>query len=268
MRLSESGIFLELELYGEKLNIHYIDEGAGDAILLLHGWGARGETYRCIIDMLTPYFRVIAPDMPGFGASAEPSFAYDSEHYAGFVNAFLQKLGIESASLIGHSHGGRTALFFAADEKRTIRIPKMVLFDSAGLIRKKSLKQKLKIFRYKVAKKMFGNSLVKRLLPDLLETMRKKNGSADYAAASPIMRQSMVKVIHESVRSRLSQIKVPTLLIWGEEDTDTPLSHAYILQKELPDCGLVKIPSGNHFSFLSDPLLVRRVLYSFFDIIE
>lgn len=257
---------MKLELYGETLNIHYIDEGAGEVILLLHGWGARGETYRCIIDMLTPHFRVIAPDMPGFGTSDEPSFAYDSEHYAGFVDAFLKKLGVASAILIGHSHGGRTALYYAAEESRTVQIPKMVLFDSAGLIRKKSFKQKCKIARYKLAKRLFGNRLIKRLSPNLLEELRKKNGSADYAAASPIMRQSMVKVIHESVRSRLARITAPTLLIWGEEDTDTPLSHAYILQKELPDCGLVKIPSANHFSFLSDPLLVRRVLYSFLDI--
>ena len=76
-----------LEVCGEKLNISYIDEGGGDTVLLLHGWGASGKAYRTVIDMLTPHFRVVAPDMPGFGASDEPSFPYNAENYADFVGA-------------------------------------------------------------------------------------------------------------------------------------------------------------------------------------
>ena len=74
------------------------------------------------------------------------------------------------------------------------------------------------------------------------------------------MRRSMVKVIHDDLRPFLPKIKVPTLLLWGEADTDTPISHAAIMEKEIPDCGLVKIPDAGHFSFLTDPDLTRRVL--------
>ena len=106
------------------------------------------------------------------------------------------------------------------------------------------------------------------MFPDYIENLRKKNGSADYAAASPVMRQSMVKVINDNLLSNLPHISRPTLLIWGDKDNDTPLSHAKIMEKSIPDCGLVVIPGGNHFSFLANPALTRRVLYSFFGVAE
>lgn len=256
---------LLLETVGEKLNINYIDEGEGYPVVLLHGWGARAETYRFIIDTLSPYFRVIAPDMPGFGSSDEPTRAYSTEDYAQFVCDFLTSLGIDRAHFLGHSHGGRTIIKLFS-EKRNISADKIVLIDSAGLIRKKSLKQKFKIVKFKIAKKLFGLAPIQKLFPDYIESLRRKNGSADYAAASPVMRQSMVKVINENLFENLSKISSPTLLIWGDRDTDTPLEHAKIMEKNIPDCGLVEIAGGNHFSFLANPPLTQRVLYSFFGV--
>jgi pimeloyl-ACP methyl ester carboxylesterase len=250
-----------LDVMGDKLDISYIDEGEGDVIILLHGWGAKGETYRGIINMLNSHFRVIAPDMPGFGASSEPSFSYTAEDYAEFVRAFAEKLGITKAHLIGHSHGGRTIIKLVTSEKTKLEARKIVLIDSAGLIRKKSFSQKMKILKFKIAKKLFS-----KVSPDLIEKMRKKNGSADYAAASPIMRKSMVSVINEDLSDSLPEIKSPTLLIWGENDTDTPMYQANKMKDLIPDCGLVTIKGAGHFSFVSDMGLTKRVLHSFFDI--
>ncbi len=250
---------------GEKLNINYIDEGSGTPVIILHGWGARAETYRSIINMLSPHFRVIVPDMPGFGGSDEPGFAYDAENYAAFVCDLLAELGIKKAHFIGHSHGGRTIIKLFS-QKRNISADKIVLIDSAGLIRKKSFKQKYKIAKFKIAKKLFGVKLISKLFPDYIEKLRRKNGSADYAAASPVMRQSMVKVINENLFDNLAKISSPTLLIWGDKDTDTPLNHAKTMESNIPDCGLVIIPGGNHFSFLADIALTHRVLYSFFGV--
>ena len=121
-------------------------------------------------------------------------------------------------------------------------------------------------FEFKIAKKIFGTKLGEKLFPGFIEKMRKKNGSADYAAASPIMRKSMVSVINEDLFNNLSQIKSPTLLIWGEKDTDTPMYHAKTMEKTIPDAGLVTIAQGGHFSFLSDIQLTKRVLYSFLNV--
>ena len=138
--------------------------------------------------------------------------------------------------------------------------------SASELIRKKTLSQKIKIARFKLAKKFFSAKLLSNMFPEYIENLRRKNGSADYAAASPIMRKSMVSVINEDLSPLLPHIKAPTLLIWGENDTDTPMYQAEKFNKFIPDSGLITIKNAGHFSFLSDPLLIRRVLYSFLDI--
>ena len=84
---------------GDTLNINLIDKGEGEAVLLLHGWGARADIYHSVINPLVGSYRVIAPDLPGFGASDEPSFPYGIEDYAGFVKALLSELGITKENM-------------------------------------------------------------------------------------------------------------------------------------------------------------------------
>lgn len=253
-----------IEFKGDKLNVNLIDEGDGQCIVLLHGWGAYAEVYRSIINVLKPHFRVIAPDFPGFGKTCEPSFAYNTADYCDFVLCLLENLGIDKASFIGHSHGGRTILELASRSKLPVDIHKIVLFDSAGLPVKKSIKVKTKTFTYKVLKKLFLTKLALKVCPDGVERLRKKFGSADYSNSSALLRESMVKVISEDFTDKLKYIKAPTLLIWGDKDKDTPVENAKIMEKMIPNCGLVTIKNAGHFSFVSDMGLVSRVLGSFF----
>lgn len=254
-----------VEYKGDKLNVNLIDEGQGEGVLVLHGWGARGSIYRSVINPLVSSYRVIAPDFPGFGDSDEPSFAYSIEDYAGFVCELVRTLGIKRAHLIGHSHGGRVILELLTG-KCDFETGRVVLLDSAGIPPKKSLKKELKIKTYKTLKRLVTITPVKKIYPDALEKLKKKFGSSDYASSSEIMRASMVKVLPCDYTEKLSVIKNSTLLIWGEDDTATPLSDALILQQKIADCGLVKIPHGSHFAFAEAPELTSRVLKSFFNI--
>ena len=79
------------------------------------------------------------------------------------------------------------------------------------------------------------------------------------------MRQSMVKLVNTDYKDKLSLVRVPTLLIWGEKDDATPLYQAKIMEKAIPDCGLVTVPGAGHFSFIDNPVLTERVLRSFFE---
>jgi len=252
-----------VEYKGDKLDVNLIDEGKGDCIAILHGWGAYGEVYRLLIDLLKTNFRVIAPDMPGFGKTTEPSFAYDADDYAEFVKLLLEKLGVCDFSLIGHSHGGRTAIALCTGEGH-IKPKSLVLIDSAGIPAKKTLKKTFKVKTYKALKGMLSFAPVAKVFPNALENMKKKFGSSDYAAASDIMRKSMVKVINSDMTERLHKITVPTLLIWGENDTATPISDAKLMEKLIPDCGLVTVRNAGHFSFADDFALTSRVLRSFY----
>ncbi len=254
-----------VEYKGDKLNVNLIDKGEGEAVLLLHGWGARAEIYHSVINPIAGHYRVIAPDLPGFGGTDEPSFPYAIEDYAGFVCELLNVLGIEKVHLMGHSHGGRTVLELLTGSYG-LDVGKVVLLDSAGIPPKKTFKKTLRIKTYKLLKKIVLLAPVRKMFPSALDRLQKKFGSADYGAASSVMRQSMVKVLNTDYTRKLSEIKNPTLLIWGENDTATPLSDGLVMEKLIPDAGLVKIGGAGHFSFAENPALTDRVLKSFFKI--
>lgn len=257
---------MQIDFKGDTLNVDYIDVGAGDVILFLQGWGTTASIYKSVFDMLSDSYRVIAPDFPGFGDSAEPSFPYSAEDYSDFVLAFLEKLGVKKLSIMGHSHGGRVAIELLSRENLPIKVEKLVLIDSAGIVTKKKLSKRIKIKTYKTLKCVFKLPFMKVLYPDALSNLQKKFGSADYASSSDMMRKSMVKLVNTDYSDRLAKISQPTLLIWGENDDATPLSHAKTMEKAIPDSGLVVISGGGHFSYLSDMALTRRVLRSFFNI--
>ena len=103
-----------------------------------------------------------------------------------------------------------------------------------------------------------------KLWPEALEKLRVKFGSADYAAATPLMRQCLVKAINEDLTHLLPGIKAPTLLIWGENDTATPLADGKLMEKSIPDAGLAVIPGVGHYCFLENPWLFKRIIASYY----
>lgn len=109
---------------------------------------------------------------------------------------------------------------------------------------------------------------VRTLFPDALEKFRKSRGSEDYNAASPIMRQCLVRVVNEDLSHVFSKILAPTLLIWGSADDATPLSDAKRMEAEIKDAGLVVFDGMGHFSFLQQPQQFLRVVASFLEISE
>lgn len=105
-----------------------------------------------------------------------------------------------------------------------------------------------------------------KLFPDALNRFQKKFGSADYAAASPVMRGSLVKAVNEDLEPLLPQITAETLLIWGDKDTATPLSDGRKMEKQIKGSGLVVFSGAGHYSFLEQPYLFAKVIKSFLNI--
>lgn len=247
---------------------NYTIKGQGENLLILHGWGSSLAVHRQMIDYLSTGCRVIALDMPGFGETPEPPAAWNVDDYADFVLEFLKVLQIDSVILLGHSFGSRVIIKMAARPNLPVSFSKIILVDGAGILPRKTLKQKFRIRMYKIGKKIFSIGVVSKLYPDVLENMRKKNGSADYNAASPLMRQVLVKVVNEDLTELLPSIKQPTLLIWGEMDTATPLSDGKLMEQRIPDAGLVVVKGAGHFSFLEQSQFVHKVMGSFLNIEE
>lgn len=254
---------MEAIINGLKTNYIVMGENKNDTVLVLHGWGANIKIYDGIIKLLSSKYKVYALDMPGFGQSDEPKEPWDVDRYVDFVLSFAEKMNITSTHLIGHSFGGRVIIKAVTRDNLPLKAQNIILIDSAGILPKKSLKQKAKIRIYKISRKLLETKILKKLFPDAVENMRKKNGSADYNSATPIMRQTLVKVVNEDLTQLLPNIKQSTLLIWGENDTATPLSDGQLMEKLIPDSGLVTVKGSGHYSFLEQPVFVNRVIASF-----
>lgn len=252
-----------MELTVDGLHIHYIDEGRGPIVLLLHGWGAPAETYRLLIDHLASYRRVIAPDLPGFGDSEEPPEPWNIDRYVLFVKRFAAALGLDEVVLIGHSNGGRMVIKLTSDEACPFRVIKAVLLDAAGIKPHRKPSYYWKVYTYKAAKWFFLLPGIRTLFPNAVEKARSRSGSADYQAASPIMRQSMVMAVNEDLTALLPKVRVSTLLIWGENDTATPLSDGQKMERLIPDAGLVTLAGAGHFAFAERFGQCSRVLDAF-----
>lgn len=248
----------------DNIPVNYVDEGAGDIILLLHGWGSNITLFDGIIKTLSPRHRVIALDMPGFGRTPEPPDAWCVDDYVDFVMHFIEGLQIKECSVLVHSFGGRVLFKMNAREHLPFTIRKVVLVDSAGIMPKKTWKQKVSLCLYKAARRMMSTKVLHFLYPDAVEDMRKKRGSADYNNATPTMRATLVKVVNEDLEPLISRISVPTLIIWGDTDTATPIADARRMEELIQDAGLVVCEGAGHYSFLEQPVKVHGALQAFF----
>lgn len=248
------------------VNIACTKEGSGEAVVLLHGWGSNRKLFDRISAKVSEKYTVIAPDLPGFGDSEEPKEPWDVGAYADFVIELLEYFKIKKAVFLGHSFGGRIIFKLFEKESLPFEIEKIILVDAAGVKPQKTTEQKIKQRIYKMTRTIYSSKIVSALFPDALENLRKRNGSADYNAASPIMRRCLVLAVNEDLTHVFPKINVPALLIWGDKDDATPLSDAKLMEKTIPDAGLVICEGAGHYSFLEQPGKCIRVICSFLNI--
>jgi pimeloyl-ACP methyl ester carboxylesterase len=255
-----------LELYIDGKKVYYEDKGSGDVLLLLHGWGSSHKAFSPIIDELSKYMRVIAPDLLGFGSSDALDSPWRVDDYVSFTEKLLNMLNINKLSVLGHSYGGRIIIKLASKPNSSVEFDKIVLVNAAGLRSRRSLKTRFRQLCFKTGKAIYSLPIIRSIYPDAIEELRSRYGSSDYKNATPVMRQTLVNSVNEDLTPLLSRITQPTLLIWGDKDTATPLAHAKIMEKHIADSGLVVFENAGHFSFLDKPYEFMLVLKSFFDI--
>lgn len=250
------------------IKINYEQKGSGDLIVLLHGWGSNIKLFANLIDLLAKKYTVVAMDMPGFGESQEPPSAWCVDDYVDFVIDFLKDYDNKNIMFLGHSFGGRVIIKLNSRDNLDFKVSKVILVDSAGIMPPKSNKKSFRTRKYKFFRTILSTGIMQKIAPEALEKLRVKYGSADYAAASPLMRQVLVKVVNEDLEPLIPNIKCPTLLVWGVNDTATPLSDGEKMEKLIKDSGLVKLENAGHYSFLEQQYTFNRVMCSFMKIEE
>ena len=242
------------------LKIAYQVSGEGDVVLLLHGWGGEAASFQPVFEWLAHSHKVYALDLPGFGKSQVPPTAWNTSNYAQFVIAFLEKFRIPKAHFIGHSFGGRISIIVSAEYPE--KVDKLILVDSAGIIPPRTAKYHLRVGLAKIGKMLRRCGKYGTLIADAVSV---RAGSKDYQNAGD-MRATLVKVVNQDLRSLLPRITASTLLIWGEDDKDTPVSFGQIMEKEIPDAGLVVLKEAGHFSYLDQFPQFCRIVASFLNI--
>lgn len=231
------------------LDVNYIQYGDGKDILLLHGWGQNIAMMKPLGDNFCERFKITILDFPGFGESEEPKEKWNIEMYSNMLEDFVKEVGIKKPIVMGHSFGGRVAIRYSSRNA----IEKLVLFGSPCIRVQEKLPLSVKIM--KKLKTLPG-------LNSLGEYMKKYIGSRDYKAASPIMRQTLVEVVNEDLSKFAREIEEPTLLIWGEYDTEAPVNEAKELEKIMIDAALILLP-GTHYAYLENLPRVVDILNNF-----
>jgi pimeloyl-ACP methyl ester carboxylesterase len=239
-------------------SIYYQKYGnKNQVILILPGWGNTRETFNNIINYFKENYTIYILDYPGFGKSKTINKELTIYDYASLINEFIQNQNIKNPIIIAHSFGGRITSIL----NNYIKIKKIILIDVSGIKRIK-LKVALKKYLYKLLK------LLIKLLPRKKQNYYKEKlfnyfSSPDYKNININMRNTFKNIIKEDLRNYYKNIKVETLIIWGEKDEDTPLKDAYLLNKIISNSGLIILKNLPHYSYLYNPHKINKIIEIF-----
>ena len=244
----------------QDVEFSYTIEGTGSqAVILMHGWGCNHTTLASIERLLTDSFTVYNVDFPGFGDSTEPPFVWGMEQYTTLIEQLVHNEHISNPIMMGHSFGGRVGIVYASRND----VAKLVLIDAAGVKPRRTLKYYFKVYSYKIYKRLLPLIVGEQRANEIIDSYRKRVGSSDYNNASPMMRSIMSKIVNEDLCHLMPLIKCPTLLVWGENDTATPVADAQKMERLIPGAGLALFKGAGHYSFLDNPYQFAAVIRSF-----
>jgi len=223
---------------------------ARPTVLALHGWG---RTHRDFDAVLAPgdgtELDAVAVDLPGFGATPPPPEPWGSPEYAECLLPLLEDLAVPVV-VLGHSFGGRVAVQLAASRPTLVRglvLTGVPLFKPRGTNRPPAI-------GFRVARALNRAGV---LGDDRMERARQRYGSADYRAASGVMRDVLVTTLHEDYGAQLRAISCPVRLVWGSDDTAAPVAVADAALALLGDAELRVVPGAGHLVPLSAPAALR-----------
>lgn len=247
---------------GVRLRMQDTGPREGPAVILLHGFGASLETWEGWAGPLSARSRVIVLDLPGFGLTGpDPSGDYSDARSVEILAGLMDHLGVDRASLVGNSLGGRIAWTFAAQYPQ--RVTRLVLVSPDGYASPG--------FEYDKAAQI---PLIMKALPYVApRSMLRANLAAAYARPELLSQASLTRYrdmmlapgVRRAILARMEQtvlidpapvlarVQTPTLLLWGEKDAMIPISNAADYLRDMPDATLVRLPDLGHVPFEEDP---------------
>ena len=248
------------------VNTAYLSAGAGFPVICLHGGGAGAVTWYPSIGPLAQHFRVVTPDIVGYGESDKPDASYDRAYFASWLKQFLDALGITRAHIVGLSQGGAIALQFTLDNPEMV--DKLVLIDSGGLGAKSPLMSIVGMLWLNTLPSSWANRFYSRYIlfnPDnrdpnhgrySVEVLKAAGGKKAFSQG----RGAAVSALTEEA---LRKIQNKTLMIWGENDRLFPIEFAAKAVAMMPDAELYSIKDAGHLPMMDQPAVFNRAVAKF-----
>ena len=253
-------------------SVHYeeVNPTGHPPVILLHGLGSMGESWQLQFQPLAALgFRVIAPDVPGYGWSPWPGGKVSIPRFADLIAQFMDGVGASPAHIVGISMGGTIALQLALDHPQ--RVKSLVLVNTFARLRPQSLGEWLYFLRRAVMARLVGvekqaDLVAWRIFPkpeqeELRETLRRQILQAD----ASVYRATMSALFRFNALPRLREIQVPTLVVTGSEDTTVPPRvQEEQLARGIPTARHVVIPGAGHAVIADSPEAFNQVLVEFY----
>lgn len=268
----ETSSFIDID----GLDVHYCEEGAGEPLVLIHGWAASLHTWDSWAEILKEDFRIIRMDLPGFGLTGPAESAdYSLDFYVDFLDRFLTALGVEESHIAGNSLGGGITWLYAASHPEKVK--KAILIDAAGykmestpsITRLAGPKAVQSMLRYVTPRYAVG-FLVKQVYGD----KEKVSGDTVRRYYRLLLREGnrevLFKVLDKThklgdkeVRELLNGIEAPALIMWGEQDAWIPPELAYRFEQDIPGARLITYEGAGHIPMEEIPEITARDAKSF-----
>lgn len=252
------------EIDGSK--IRYFEVGTSkETLLLLHGLGASAERWEDVIPLFAKKFRVIVPDLIGFGYSDKPTIDYTTDYFAEFMSKFVEKVRIKEMSIIGSSLGGQIAAEFIINQNADVK--KLVLVSPSGVMKHSTpaLNAYISAALYpntdsalNAFQAMSGRKKIdEKIVSGFIERMQLPN--AKMAFMSTLLGLSNSKVVTE----KLQLITIPTLIVWGENDPVIPIEYAQSFISGINDCRFYKMIGCAHTPYVEKPEKFFQIVSDF-----
>lgn len=228
-------------------------QGQGPLVLFLHGTGGSARAWANQLRRLSRTHRVVAVDLPGYGESELGNRIHSVDDYVPFLDAWMDHAGWDEAVLVGSSMGGRLALQLALDYPK--RVKALVLCNSSGLQltdhptmspSQGTFAEFMKALFYRPSDQLLAARAASPL-PPWYETMQRLSAGTGRV----------------DLTERLSEIQVPTLILWGEHDRVIPPAHAAAFQSGIKDSQLRYLPKCGHVPMLERPSEVNEAIAEF-----
>lgn len=212
---------------------------------------------RPFIQGLSDSYQIHAVDLPGHGASPPPPHPWGVPDHAEALHDYVRDEIRSSVTIIGHSNGGRIALYMASTPELAPIVDRLVLVSPSGVDPERSWSYYVRS-ALATALKAPVQSLPSSLQAPVQDWLRhslvwRLLGSSDYNAQQGVMRETFVKSVNHHLDGALHRIQVPTLLFWGTEDEAVSRRQMDVIEKAIEDCGLVELEGAGHFGHLDQP---------------